>query len=167
MAIPVWPQINYLAELGSWKLTPSTGTNRVTSDMDNGASRDRRRFTQSLGKYECNIHLTSAEFQRFKSFWFNDIADGTKWFIMRIYEGNSYLPHLVKFDGANLPSATNDGYQAVSLPISLIVRNLFVISDATYYLIDTIGGDLALRMFAVLDKFNNDSYPSFAERLPT
>lgn len=166
--IPVWPEnTNYYAAQGSWQLLPSDGRSRTSSDMDSGQTRDRRRFTRTQSKVAFAVELTSEEFERFVSFYANTLLDGTLWFIMPIYTGKEYRNHLVKFDAGTLPAANDAGYQKVVVPFSLIIGQLFVVSEGSFWLYDTYGGDLSLRMIDAVARFTTSTYPDFSERLPT
>jgi len=161
MVLPVWPQINNLAELGSWSFTGSDGKGRAGTDMDNGATRARRRFTARIARTSFKVLLSDFESLLFDYFYTNVLRDGTLWFVMPILgaDGVVYTSHMVRFPIDYTPNVSGAGYKLNSLDITLEVRNIVTLSSAAYYLFSTFPPSSVLKLSNALDTFINDQYP--------
>lgn len=159
MTIPVWPKINYLVNQGTGTLTLSDGKGRVTSSLDSGQSRTRRRFTRSISPLSSTIHMKYAELALFEYFYKEVLKDGALWFYMPIQRGGAYEINLVMFDPGSNPSASEAGYDAVDVAMNLLVRGVTLISRDVYDYFATLGYADGSAVSDVVTNFVNNVYP--------
>ena len=159
MAIPVWPQINYMVEQGTGSLTLSDGKGRSVSNMDNGATRMRRRFTKTIAPLAETILLTYDELALFEYFYKNVLQDGTLWFYKPIQRGREYVVNLVRFAPDSNPSTSEAGYDKVNVPLSLQVYETSQIPKDIYDYFSSTGFLGGALLSDAVTKYVNIDYP--------
>jgi hypothetical protein len=159
MAIPVWPNINYMVEQGTGSLTLSDGKGRVVSNMDNGAQRYRRRFTKTISPLTETMLFDYNELSVFEFFYRNVLKDGTLWFYKPIQRGREYIVNLVRFAPDSAPATTEAGYNKVNVPLNLQVYETSLIPQSVYDYFATAGFEAGGRLSEVVTKYVNEDYP--------
>jgi len=158
--IPLWPNINYLANQGSGNMSLSDGQGRAITDMDNGAKRVRRRFTKIISPQSQIVRMSYDELSLFEFFYANVIKDGSLWFYMPIQRGNKYIINLVMFAPEGSPSVTEAGFNVTNVSMDLLIRSITNIDQSVYDYFNMIGISLGIRLSRVVDEFVNEVYPS-------
>ena len=163
MSIPVYPNIPYLHEDGSVALGLTDGKSRSATDMDSGPQRMRRRFSSVQAPISFKVLMTDSEFEEFKTFYKTTLEDGTKWFLMPIFSGSSYLPHVVRFNPGFIPQFVSSGFKKALVSFDLTVRELYTVSETVYWLLGLYGFDVTQNMIDNADRFVNECWPGFVE----
>ena len=157
--IPVWPEINFLAQKGSWQLQLSDGRSRTSSDMDSGDTRARTRFTRVVSPVAFSLFMPSEETEIFKYFYATIVKDGTLWFYMPIYDGSEYRISLVRFSLGSNPSISELGYRSNIVNVALDVRNLTLITKDIYEYFSRVGVTRGVKLSDSIYHFVNVTYP--------
>lgn len=152
MTVESWPStLNYFVERGTYRLTPSD--NQLRSEFDAGPSRMRRRFTQSIPKFEFSILMKESEIPIFKSFYFNLLNNGVNWFQMPIWDGSSYIEHTARFtEPYNMSDA---GYGLTLVSLKLEARGLNILPEYAAVIIGRYGEELPDRLQVIVNMTYN------------
>ena len=70
-----WPGTlpSYVQEGGFNEIPQSTS---IESEMETGPAKARRRFTRATRKFQCQMHMTSAQVTTFETFWETTLFGG-------------------------------------------------------------------------------------------
>ena len=161
MTTPVWPtNLNYLAERGSYDFTPTEP--QLRSEFDYGPARMRQRFTRSPSQLTFGVVMSSEEFEAFKAFYHRDLADGTRWFTMPVWLGETYLDHTVRFTQPY--KMVSLAFRNVRVSAKLDVRRLAFVDESYVYLVGEFGVPQLFAQFAdPLQVIVNTKYPDVTE----
>lgn len=155
----VWPQINHYGQDGSWNFLASDGRSRVGSQMDNGRTRLRRRFSSNMANVSFSILLSVGEADVFKYFYDNVLDDGTKWFVMPVFDGSAYRTHLVRFVIGSSPQFSGAGFGSVLVAVQLEIYKLFEIDEGTFRYYSVLGFSTGDRLRNAIHKFDYSYWP--------
>lgn len=159
MAYLTWPSnLNYILDRSSFAIDPNDQIAR--SDFDDGPPMVRMRYTNPTYLYQGAITMTNEEFMVFHSFYRNVIAQGTKWFLMSVWIGTSYVVHKCRFKEKF--TVSDAGWNQYTVNINLEVRDYFTYSTAAIYFVDRYGTEASLYLGDHLDiSLNLKYYPIF------
>lgn len=124
MLYPVWPSgIPHESEVDFWKGKPFKAP--LSTDIDGGNTRNRRRPGDKVGRYGWGRHLEADEMELFAAF-LEEIAGGTARFVMPVslygYAHENRVVQIVgdsldlQSDGKTLTTFSLDVYPASMLP---------------------------------------------------
>lgn len=161
MTTPTWPpNINYLAERGSFKLTP--GQAQLRSEFDYGPARMRRRFTREVSTFSFRVKMSETELALFEGFWADDLKSGTAWFNMPVYLGRGgYETRAVRF--MEPYSLADAGFRHVMFSVKLEVKMVPIVSGAGAYFVGNFGEDALFDLSDTLALVVNVDYPAVME----
>lgn len=82
----------------------------IRTQMESGAFRQRKRFTNAIRQFQATWTLSDAELLIFESIYANELSQGTCWFNMSLPLGNGFKTYKVRFvaDQTQPPQATYD-----------------------------------------------------------
>ena len=89
------PSLNYILDRGSFSIDPHSDLART--EFDDGPQLVRVRFSNPTTVYNGTITLTNSEFMLFRGFYMNALNQGSKWFTIPVWEGNSYTSLKARF----------------------------------------------------------------------
>lgn len=154
----IWPPIlNYVLDRGSFSIEPQTSV--IRSEFDDGPKMARMRFTNPTTNYNGTLTFTNEEFMVFRGFFMNVLSQGTRWFTIPIWQGNTYAIHKARF--TKTYEIKDEGWDQYTVTISLEVRNYFTYNTFASYIIGLYGTDFAVNEFAdPLQIIVNVTYPN-------
>ena len=151
-----WPtNVNYILDRNSFGLDPNDQVAR--SDFDDGPQLVRMRFTHPTYIYSGSITMTNSEFMTFTSFYKNVLAQGTRWFNVPVWVGNSYVINKVRFKDKY--TVTDAGFDQYTVGVQWEVREYFTYSITAVYFSDIYGIDATVYVADKLQKIVNIDYP--------
>ena len=71
-----------------------TGTR---ADMEAGPARQRRMFAPQVVRIACAWPMTALEYEAFRAWYRDDLADGYSWFTVPVLTGTAYVDHEARF----------------------------------------------------------------------
>jgi hypothetical protein len=149
------PNLNYLLDRGSFSLEEREPSR---TDFDDGPQLVRVRFNNPPLLYNGTLTLTNDEFLVFRSFYFNSLNQGSRWFNFPVWEGLSYNPKKARF--AEKYQVKDEGWNQYTVTIKLDVRDYFYYDAFATYLISLYGTNFAISLSDQLQVIVNETYPA-------
>jgi hypothetical protein len=151
-----WPtNLNYTLDRGSFSIEEKEP---ARTDFDDGPQLVRVRFNNPLLTYSGTLTMTNDEFMVFRSFYFGTLNQGSRWFELPVWEGNSYTVRKARF--AEKYSVKDEGWNQYTVTIKLDVRNYFYYNTFSTYFISIYGADFAIELADKLQIIVNQTYPT-------
>lgn len=124
----------------------------ITSPMETGRTRQRRRFTQFRRTWSVTWDFSLLEYEAFLAFFNHVIDAGTTYFNLSLPIDSEYTPQEVRFQGGMF-SDSYKIHERMTVQATLESGVIETNSEAWLYIFETFGGDLAAFM-AFEDAFN-------------
>lgn len=98
-SIPVWPIERLpLPTVEGYSVTPGEALTRT--DMESGAARARRRFTQTPARVAVRWNLRPLTYAIFEAWFKFEAMEGAQWFEIELLGGIGLAPHQARFTRA-------------------------------------------------------------------
>lgn len=94
----VWPDKIPLPTVDGYQISPSEGV--IRTDMDSGAARARRRFTQTPAKVAVRWNLRPLTYAIFEAWFKHEAKEGAEWFDIELLGGIGMAMHQARFTKA-------------------------------------------------------------------
>lgn len=161
MADPIlWPEINYFCTRDSWTLVLTDNASKSSTEMDNGQTLTRLRNTKTISPITLAIEFTGQELAIFIYFFKKILKDGSLWFQMPVFTGQSYTICMVRFStGDSSPQAKEVGYDTYEVSLPLSIYELPLVSSDVYDYFSMLGSVYSETFGDEVTKFTNDVYP--------
>jgi len=137
-----WPANLGLPLLKGYNYTPAE--NLLTTKMDSGQKRSRRRFKKAHGKATVSFLFNAEQGALFEGWFHHVINDGADYFIFPLKVSNGVMDHVVKFTPPHKPMKPV-GQKLWSTSLLLEVKERYVIDgENTAFLTDYQLSDVEL-----------------------
>lgn len=101
MALPIWPpSLPSAPQRDSYRVSEPFNANDIT-EFEAGNTRDRPRGSIQYRKIEQTLRMSQNEFAQFDAFVLNDLAKGSRRFLMPVWLGHQSQTRTVKLSGEN------------------------------------------------------------------
>lgn len=133
--IPVWPVARIpLPNVEGYAITP--GEALVRTDMESGAARARRRFTQTPAKVAVRWNLRPLTYAIFEAWFRHEAMEGAQWFEIELLGGIGLAPHQARFTKAYQARLSSGNLWEVSAELELRNRPMLT-RDALGVLVES------------------------------
>ncbi|WP_131193724.1 hypothetical protein [Lichenihabitans psoromatis] len=121
MAIPTWPTDVPYTPMTSGLTITQLANPLLSTDMNAGTTRQRRKYTLRIAEMKLVIRMTPAQFASFHAFH-QAIGDGAARFTMPVWNGSGYVTRTVQIK--DQPDMSPLAFRARSVGFSLRIENL-------------------------------------------
>lgn len=120
--MPTWPSsLPVISTLEGYAIEPADAV--AETDMEVGAPRARRRFTQPLTRYSLAVPMERDQFAAFETFHQHTLAAGAEWFDMPLVNGQGTTICQARFTGRPAWRARRVSDTHWEVSFTLLVRN--------------------------------------------